>query len=382
MDLPLVARLITAYAAIGWVAPVLADELLHAFEGDVVPYDPSVGWVRADPCEGPCEESIESGHLVLRWPETGSPFGYRYDIARPGTLPPQTLWVEWRVRSNHPLGCCFYSCDAGFTVKYKGIGEHLFIYGDAAISFDVGSFVVDLAIEEFHTYRFESLDGIHYQVSVDGEVFLLNQRDKSNGYHSIAIFGDGGCGGDEIPNAINEWDFVRFGTIAYGEEIIGSDPPPGFIDSGHHPLLDRFTVTYDSPNSVYIDEISMTVTPAESFEISSPVFHNPSIVSARRIDNCPADVIEIVLDRPIPYNATTRFTFNDGTLSQFLEFTYSPGDTDGDGDADLADFDILQSCFGVVPPPGPCLVFDTNEDEIVDSADLALFIASMTKPSL
>ena len=45
---------------------VFADELLHRFEGDVVPYDPGVGWELFDPCEGVCQESIEDGAFTLR----------------------------------------------------------------------------------------------------------------------------------------------------------------------------------------------------------------------------------------------------------------------------------------------------------------------------
>jgi hypothetical protein len=37
--------------------------------------------------------------------------------------------------------------------------------------------------------------------------------------------GLGGC--DFFPNTVNEWDFVRYGTISYGEQIIASDPPGG-----------------------------------------------------------------------------------------------------------------------------------------------------------
>ncbi len=48
----------------------LADEPLYRYEGNVLPYDPSAGWLNGL-CEDPCSESLEDGHFVLRWPFTG-----------------------------------------------------------------------------------------------------------------------------------------------------------------------------------------------------------------------------------------------------------------------------------------------------------------------
>ena len=178
------------------VPSVRGDGLLYTYDGDVVPLDPATGWF-GDPCTSPCEESIENGHYVVRWPEVGDYVSYGYWIARPGTPPaPSTLWVEWRFLSNHPLGCCFYTCDAGFTVNYGGMSEHLYLYGDAAVAHSAADFILDFAINEYHTYRFESLDGVHYQISVDGEVFLVAQRNKPSPSDYLTISGDGGCLGD------------------------------------------------------------------------------------------------------------------------------------------------------------------------------------------
>ena len=238
----------------------IGDDLLYRYEGDVLPYDPTAGWVAADPCEPPCSESIENGHFVLRWAEAGNYAIYRYDIARPGTPPPPpSLWVETQFKSNHPIGPYFYSCDGKLAVKYAGIYEFIYLYGDAVVSSGAWSFVLGLSIDGFHTYRFESADGIHYTFSVDGRVFLTGDQNQPNGYSFIGIDGFGGCLGDEIANAVNEWDFVRFGTIEYGERIVASDPPSGFVDARVHPSLDRFTITYDSPNYVHIDDVTVDV---------------------------------------------------------------------------------------------------------------------------
>jgi len=85
-------------------------------------------------------------------------------------------------------------------------------------------------------------------------------EDSPTGYHYLQFGGMGGCSSDQIPDNLNEWDFVRFGTISSGEYIIASDPPGGYLDPQQHTGLDRFTVTFDSANSVYIDDITVQVT--------------------------------------------------------------------------------------------------------------------------
>ena len=97
------------------------------------------------------------------------------------------------------------------------------------------------------------------------------------------------------------------------------------------------------------------------------------VIATRRLDNGPPDLVEIVLDRPIPYNATTRFTFNDGVAVNVVEYTFAPGDTDGAGDADLNDFAAFQNCYGLSPVAQSCLVFDFNADLDVDLLDFAAF---------
>ncbi len=43
---------------------------------------------------------------------------------------------------------------------------------------------------------------------------------------------------------------------------------------------------------------------------------------------------------------TTRFTINDGVATNVIEYTFAPGDTDGDGCVTLRDFSWFQTCFG------------------------------------
>ena len=58
------------------------DELLYRYECDVVPYDPSAGWLDGL-CEYPCSESLADGHFILEWPFAGDLANYHYWIARP-----------------------------------------------------------------------------------------------------------------------------------------------------------------------------------------------------------------------------------------------------------------------------------------------------------
>ncbi len=339
-----------------------ADDLLHRYEGDVLPYDPSAGWLNGF-CDLPCREALEQGYFILRWPEPADLAAYTYLIAQPPTPSPTSLWAEWRFRSNHPLPRHSYTCDAEFSIRFKKASDLVSLYGNAVISFSGDEFVWRLPNNEFRTYRFESPDGVNYWFSVDGLIFRASYGMNDNGYSYLQFRGRGGCLDDWIPNMENAWDFVRFGTIGYGERIVSSDPPAGFVDARAHPSLDRCTIRYDSANYVYLDEITVEVTEGIA----------PIPIATRRLDNGPPDVVEILLDRPIPYHATTRFTFNDGTLSQSVEFTYAPGDANGDGRADLSDFFYFQTCFGVPSPSGPCLALDADANGAIELTDFAEF---------
>ena len=67
---------------------VFADDVIYRYEGDVLPHDPSEGWLVFDPCDPPCSESLEDGHFVLFWPQAGNLANYTYRIAEPPEEPP------------------------------------------------------------------------------------------------------------------------------------------------------------------------------------------------------------------------------------------------------------------------------------------------------
>jgi len=207
------------------------------------------------------------------------------------------------------------------------------MYGDAAISFSGDDIVEGLDIEEFHTYRFESLDGINYWIAVDGLIFIVNADNSPTGGHKLQFSGRGGCLGDEIPNMKNEWDFVRYGTISYGERVIATDPPAGYLDPGVYSGLDRFTVTFDSANYVYIDDITVEVTggtapPAVGSAVRTTV---PKVIQTRRRETDDVDTVEIVLDGPLPVGQRTRFILDDGQATNVINYCLGFGPSCGDG---------------------------------------------------
>jgi hypothetical protein len=58
------------------IVRVAADEPLHLYEGDVLPHNPSEGWLVYDACKGMCTESNSRGHLVFHWPSPNNLVNY------------------------------------------------------------------------------------------------------------------------------------------------------------------------------------------------------------------------------------------------------------------------------------------------------------------
>ncbi len=348
---------------------VRADDLLYGYEGDVLPYDESAGWLKGGSCEASCSESLEDGHFVLTWEDSGEAVGYHLWIAQAPEQPPASLWVEWRFRSAQAISPYFYTCDAWFTTDYRDIHDLVFMFGDAVVSFSGDDAVFGLDMSQLHTYRFESLDGTAYTYAVDGFTFSSGVGDSPNGAHYLDFGGEGGCELDLLPGR-NEWDFVRYGAISYGEQIIAADPPAGYVNATSHPALDRFAVTFDEPNYVYLDEILVEVTGGIA----------PQVLQTRRREGDEPNTVEIVLDRPTPHGRTTRFTFNDGVATNIVEYTYAPGDTDGDGDVNLADAAVFQRCFGTTPLSGACLALDFDHDGDIDLSDYLEFASELWRP--
>ncbi|MFQ5463951.1 MAG: hypothetical protein ACE5E5_15165 [Phycisphaerae bacterium] len=244
------------------------------------------------------------------------------------------------------------------------------LFGDAAFSHSCADGILDLQIEEFHTYRFESLNGANYWVSVDGTVFIDRYQEGPIDGSFLQLSGWPSCGLKYLP-VIHEWDMVRFGTIDYGERLVSADPPVGFLDADQYPTLDRFAVTFDAANYAYINEISV--------EVSGGIA--PQILKTWRRENDEPDTFEIVLDRPIPAGQHTRFMLDDGAVVNIVDYSYILGDADGNGNIDLADLAALMNCFGATGLSGACLAVDIDGNDTIDLADYAAFQPLITDPT-
>lgn len=291
---------------------IFADGLVYRYEGEVLPTDPAAGWSDADPCINECTQSVQDGLFILSWDGGVQRINYVHNIVEAPTPPPETLWVEWSFLSNHPFKCASLISDGTFIVDYKDVASIIHMFGDAAMSFGAIEFRGGLEIDEFHTYRFESTDGVNHCVYVDGEILFCDQANTpGNDTHGIQISGEGGCDLDLQPT-FNKYDFIRYGTISSGELIVSTDPPIGELDRTKYPDFDRFTVTFDSPNYVTIDQITVELAGG-----GDP----PVVIKTRRLLNGDPETVEIVLDRPLVIGQTTTFTLNDGTATNVVEYT-------------------------------------------------------------
>lgn len=290
-----------------------ADGLLFTYEGDILPGDPGSGFSVFDSCAGGCSRRLENGHFLLEWGIPANFANYNHLIAEPPNLPPESLWVEWQFRSNQAIPPGSTSCDGSLTVDYKGILDIAFMFQDAVVDFEGGDFVLGLDPDIFHTYRFESLDGANYTMAVDGFIFNTDFDPDGNDFHLIQLSGRGGCiAGPTRPVPVrNEWDFVRYGTIGTGEQVVSTDPPEGDLTAAQANQFDSFLITFDEPAYLYNDDITVTSTGGTA----------PTIAATRRVDNGPPNVLEVFINGPLPPGQTTTFSFDTGTGPQQISYT-------------------------------------------------------------
>ena len=72
----------------------------------------------------------------------------------------------------------------------------------------------------------------------------------------------------------------------------------------------EITVTFDAPNYVYIDDITI--------ETSGP--DPPQVIATRRREDAGPETVEIVLDGPIPPGQPMRFIFDDGAIVNYVDY--------------------------------------------------------------
>ena len=329
--------LLLAYSAFG-------DDVLNRYEGDVHPLDASTGWVLNTACTDPCSEFLEDGHFVQFWSVPGNHSLYTYWLSIDPDPPPPSLWAEWRFRSNLPWDGIFDGCDGLIFVRFDRMNDGVGMYGDTVISQEGGDLITGLDITEFYTYRFESADGVSYRFSVNGQTLFERAGLDKHASSNFKFGGGGGCIFDP-PNIKNEWDFVRLGTLSFGEQVVSTDPPSGYLDPGVYAGLDRFTVTFDSANYVYIDDITVEVTggtapPAVGSAVRTVVPQAvgsavrtvvPQVIQTRRRETDDVDTVEIVLDGPLPVGQRTRFILDDGQATNVINYCLGFGPSCGDG---------------------------------------------------
>jgi hypothetical protein len=166
--------LVSTVVIVFTASDIRADELLYRYEANVHPYDPAAGWITADSCVPPCSDNVDDGRFNLVWATSGDPVNYHYTIAGFGDPVPPNLWVEWRFRSNNPLPPTDDACDGRFRVKFRTILEVVYMFSDAAVSFSGDIVTRWTDVQEFQTFRFESLDGVGYRITVNGRPFITD----------------------------------------------------------------------------------------------------------------------------------------------------------------------------------------------------------------
>lgn len=308
-----------------------ADDVIHRYNGDILPADD--GWITVDPCSAACSQSIVEGHLAQRW-DAPDAMSYRYDVfpplshAPPDEQPPATFWVEWRARSSSAFDGQDVLCEAAVAVYNFESAEITRFFADWASNQARSYFHALTEPGEFHTFRYESPGYPDRSVYVDGALVYQTTRSNSSdlGLFVWMIYSGGLCsGGQNVFPKFVDWDHVWFGTLSDGEEVIAADPPAGVVDARVHPDFDRFTITFDAPAYVVIDDVTVEVLPPAGAAASGGG-QAPAVARTRRLNNGEPDQLEIVLDGPLPLGATTRFTFDTSgptdSPPSILEYTY------------------------------------------------------------
>jgi len=373
--------------------PAGADEIAFTYEADTWPW--LAGFLIAHECldQFDCVDSLEDGHYVLNLDpglQSGI-YNYHRTITPTGGTPPDTLWVEWRFRSNYSYldSDGFVLDDARVVTQYDQtvVSVSTWMWGDAAFDASVCCSVTGMAMGEFHSYRFEIADGLSSRRWADGELLEATSACCSgNGGTFIQFGGVGGGGGGPYFGLTDEWDFVRYGLITFGEVVIASDPPSGYIDPRQdRPVgmpqtlqgLDRFTVTFNEPNGLHVGNITV--------ESTAPVALRPNVQWVTRPEGDDGDTWEIRLDKRIPPGHRTRFIISDEAdaaavgevgASSVVEYAYLPADVNGDETANTEDLLALVQGLNACVSGGSCgsaeslLHRDINRSGTVNTQDL------------
>jgi len=153
---------------------------------------------------------------------------------------------------------------------------------------------------------------VNYTLAVDGAVFKVGSNAGTHPASYVQFSGEADCsaGADRPDPVRNEWDFIRYGTIESGEQLVAAAPPAGNLTPAQANQLSSIILTFDQPAYLYIDDITVATTGGTP----------PSVTATRRLDNGAPEVLEVVLHGPLPPGETTTFTFDTGTGPQSVSY--------------------------------------------------------------
>ena len=377
----------TAFVFLLLPGPVIADQIVFAYEGDTWPW--LAGFDTFNACDVDCEHWLEDGRYVLNL-DPGLQSGvYNYSrlITTTGGTPPPTLWVEWRFKSNYSYlqSNDFVLDDARVRVEYDQTVASVstWMWGDAAFDAGEAHFVTGMAMGEFHSFRFEIANGLDSFRWADGKLLQeMNAPQSGAGTTYIQFGGIGGSGaggpdGMGYPQLTDSWDFLRYGTISYGEVIVSADPAAGYIDprqdrptgSNTPQGLTRFTVTFNEPNGLRNGNVAV--------ESTAPVSEWPAVEWVTRPDGDDGDTWEIRLDKRIAPGQRTRFIISDEAeaaavgeqgATSVVELSFLPGDVNGNGTSNTQD--LLAWIMAFNSGAADLLHHDINRNELINTQDL------------
>lgn len=172
-------------------------------------YPEQAGWTRHySDTYGGALRYFDNGSLVI---DSRANQGI-YDFAEIDRLidpgPGETFVAEWRVRVDAHQGQHFDQA-IGFARDRYGTLEFGH-YPDRVVS-DREGWSVAITPGEFHVYRIESTDMIHYRLWIDAAYARDGEWDLNSLNHSSVGWGDVGQFG--AVTSMGQWCYVRFGAI-------------------------------------------------------------------------------------------------------------------------------------------------------------------------
>jgi hypothetical protein len=189
--------------------PAVASPFWVAYEGD--DYPENQGWQRVygdenGPYKGGAVRSLADGVLTSDGLRNNQIFDYYYQDLTCDPGPGETFVAEWRVRIDPRSG----AEDVGVGIFRASSPAHAYFYlGPSAVEVLPGEFSIGLAPDQFHAYRFESPDMVHFTLTIDDTIGLAGIFDSFTVNQGAVGFGDDVQG----QRSLAQWDYFRYGIV-------------------------------------------------------------------------------------------------------------------------------------------------------------------------